>query len=208
MLTNSRGEEPEQESSEGQTQDESRFLNTLFASSGVHSALQHDSIMEASRPEVMLVEREASRVAKEAAEALRESRRQARRAEIGTPTWTGRSGGVPRFGSQNQTNGTGVGSDSLLARMRHRQSLEGPNVSSGRNSPAPLQRERGSTTPKSHVLIGQIHEFLSARGGSATSRDLVARFPDIKGPDAIAEFRKMVKQIADFKDSLWNLKED
>jgi DNA excision repair protein ERCC-6 len=159
--------------------------------------------MEASRPEVMLVEREASRVAKEAAEALRESRRQARRNDIGTPTWTGRFGGR-RFGSPSRLNGTGVESESLLAQMRHRQALE----RSTSDSPAPAQRTRGSTTPRTHVLIEQIQEFLSASGGSASSKELVARFPDIKGPDTIAEFRKMVKQIAEFKDSVWTLKED
>jgi len=165
--------------------------------------------MEASRPEVMLVEKEASRVAKEAADALRESRRQARRNDIGTPTWTGRFGGGPRFGSPNGSNGNVVGSESLLSRMRHRQALEGSNSMSSRNSPAPpVMRRQGSSTPQSHVLIGEIQEFLASKGGSAASRDLVARFPDIKGVDAIAEFRKMVKQIAEFKDSVWTLKED
>jgi hypothetical protein len=36
----------------------------------------------------------------------------------------------------------------------------------------------------------------------------VGRFSDVNGADAIAEFRKMVKQIADFKDSMWILKEE
>jgi DNA excision repair protein ERCC-6 len=198
----------EEEGPPEETQDESRLLSTLFASSGVHSALQHDSIMEASRPEVLLVEREANRVAKEAAEALRESRRQARLNDIGTPTWTGRSGGAPRFGSPSRaSNSNGVGSDSLLARMRHRQALEGMSTS-GRSSPSPAPRGRGTTTPQAHVLIGQIQEFLSNNGGSVSSRGLVGHFPDVKGADAIAEFRKMVKQIAEFKDSVWTLKED
>jgi DNA excision repair protein ERCC-6 len=179
-------------------------LSSLFASSGVHSALEHDSIMEASRPEIMLVEKEATRVAKEAADALRESRRQTRRNELGTPTWTGRSGGPPRFGSSNLSEGNGVSSDSLLSRMRHRQDLEGTSRS-GRNSPAPVP---GRSPSKAHVLIGQIQQFLTERGGTATSKDLVSRFPAIKGADAIAEFRKMVKQIADFKDSQWSLKEE
>lgn len=156
----------------------------------------------------MLVEREAARVAKEAADALRESRRQARRNDIGTPTWTGRFGGSTRFGSPSRANGSPIGSESLLARMRHRQALEGsstPSPSTSSRSTAPVQP--GSES-QAHVLIGQIQEFLSSRGGSASSRELVARFPDIKGSDAIAEFRKMVKQIAEFKDSMWTLKED
>ena len=195
----------EEPSTEQHSQDDSRLLSTLFASSGVHSALQHDSIMEASRPEVMLVEREASRVAKEAADALRESRRQARRNDIGTPTWTGRSGGPARFGSPNRTNGSAIGSESLLARMRYRQALEGSS-STASNSPAPIPQ---SDAPQSHVLlIEQIQEFLASRGGTASSKELVARFPDVKGADAIAEFRKMVKQIAEFKNSMWVLKEE
>jgi DNA excision repair protein ERCC-6 len=161
--------------------------------------------MEASLPETMIVEKEATRVAKEAADALRESRRQIRRNEFGTPTWTGRSGGVPRFGSTNVSNGNGVSSDSLLSRMRHRQALEG-NPRSDRRSPVPVTSGRSPT--KAHVLIEQIQLFLAESGGSATSKDLVSRFPDIKGTDAIAEFRKMVKQIADFKDSRWVLKEE
>jgi DNA excision repair protein ERCC-6 len=160
--------------------------------------------MEASRPEVILVEREASRVAKEAADALRESRRQARRNDIGTPTWTGRSGGPTRFGSPNRTNGSAMGSESLLARMRHRQALEGSSTVSGSPGPAP-QRD----IPQSHVaLIRQIQEFLASKRGTASSKELVARFPDVKGAEEIAEFRKMVKQIAEFKDSAWTLKEE
>jgi len=169
--------------------------------------------MEASRPEQVLVEREASRVAKEAADALRESRRQARRNDIGTPTWTGRFGGQPgqpRFGSPNRTNGnTGMGSDSLLARMRHRQVLEGSATHRTRtNSPAPVLNVNDGTKSQAHILISQIQEFMADNGGTASSKDLVFRFANIKGADAIAEFRKMVKQIAEFRDGQWILKEE
>src|SRR6202021_740163 len=98
---------------EKKTENDTGLLRSLFASSGVHSALQHDSIMEDTRPEIILVEREADRIAKEAASALRQSRQQLRRNDIGTPTWTGRFGG-------GSTPGT-VSSDTLLARMRHRR---------------------------------------------------------------------------------------
>jgi len=152
----------------------------------------------------MLVEREASRVAREAADALRESRRQARRNEIGTPTWTGRFGGQPRFGSPNRGNGAStIGSESLLARMRHRQALEGQAPSS-----PTLAARSGSSTPKSLVLISQIRDFLVENGGSASSKELVGQFAEVQGPDAIAEFRKMVKQLAEFRNSVWVLKEE
>ncbi|XP_070580138.1 DNA excision repair protein ERCC-6-like [Ptychodera flava] len=83
-------------------------LQKLFKKSGVHSALQHDNIMQAAHPDYILVEGEAERVAKEAADALKQSRRQCRTRSIGVPTWTGQSGAAgapkapakPRFGQK------------------------------------------------------------------------------------------------------------
>ncbi len=61
---------------------------------GVHSAMQHDTIMQSAQPDYALVEGEAARVAKEAARALRRSRTQCHRAGSGIPNWTGQSGAV------------------------------------------------------------------------------------------------------------------
>ncbi|KAK9238414.1 SNF2 family N-terminal domain-containing protein [Lipomyces kononenkoae] len=79
------------------------IMQSLFARSGVHSALEHEEIMNASRPDAVLVEREASRIASDAARALRESRRATRVAEVGTPTWTGRFGTAGRRPLRNPT---------------------------------------------------------------------------------------------------------
>lgn len=77
--------------------DDDRFMDGLLASSGVYSTLQHDSIMSESHPDRVLVEREASRMAQQAADALRASRKIARRADIGVPTWTGKHGAAGRL---------------------------------------------------------------------------------------------------------------
>ncbi|XP_028819956.1 DNA excision repair protein ERCC-6 isoform X2 [Denticeps clupeoides] len=53
-------------------------LSKLFKKSGIHSVMKHDSIMEASNPDYVLVEAEAERVAKDALKALKVSRRQCR----------------------------------------------------------------------------------------------------------------------------------
>ncbi|KAK9365350.1 SNF2 family N-terminal domain-containing protein [Lipomyces kononenkoae] len=79
------------------------IMQSLFAKSGVHSALEHDEIMNASRPDAVLVEREASRIASDAARALRDSRRATRVADVGTPTWTGRFGTAGRRPLRNPT---------------------------------------------------------------------------------------------------------
>lgn len=85
-------------------------LSKLFKKSGVHSALRHDVIIGDGGETVEdyeLIETEAERVAKEAVDSLRASRRQCFRAEAGVPTWTGQSGEVarskkPRFGRKSR----------------------------------------------------------------------------------------------------------
>ncbi|KAL0964148.1 hypothetical protein UPYG_G00319780 [Umbra pygmaea] len=61
-----------------QRQSDDYVLAKLFKKSGIHSVMQHDSIMEASNPDFVLVEAEANRVAKEALRALKVSRQQCR----------------------------------------------------------------------------------------------------------------------------------
>ncbi|XP_071941445.1 DNA excision repair protein ERCC-6-like [Antedon mediterranea] len=91
-------------------------LQKLFKKNGVQSAMKHDIIMESSNPDYVLVEQEAERVAKEAANALKKSRRRCMPAASGIPTWTGTLGlsgriDKPRFGLKKnskvaEVNGT------------------------------------------------------------------------------------------------------
>ncbi|KAK7930806.1 hypothetical protein WMY93_007201 [Mugilogobius chulae] len=53
-------------------------LAKLFKKSGIHSVMQHDTIMESSNPDYVLVEAEANRVAKDALKALKVSRQKCR----------------------------------------------------------------------------------------------------------------------------------
>ncbi|KAJ2845871.1 DNA repair protein rhp26, partial [Coemansia brasiliensis] len=78
--------------------EEDRVLQSLFKMSGMHSALQHDAIVngrEAANGQV--IDQEADRIASEARSALRESQRERRHLDISVPTWTGVSGraGIP-----------------------------------------------------------------------------------------------------------------
>lgn len=86
--------------------EEMSFLQSLFEAHGIHSAVNHDAIMNANDKEKTEIEEHASRVAQRAAEALSQSRMLRSRESITVPTWTGRSGaaGAPssvhrRFGS-------------------------------------------------------------------------------------------------------------
>lgn len=82
-------------------------LSRLFKKSGVHSAVQHDAIIDGEGDDYVLIEGEAEKVAKEAVESLRLSRRQCFRAEAGVPTWTGSHGSIatkPRFGKKSKNS--------------------------------------------------------------------------------------------------------
>ena len=58
----------------------------------LQTALKHDTIMEGGPADYALVEGEAEKIAKQAVEALKESRRQCWRPSSGIPTFTGQSG--------------------------------------------------------------------------------------------------------------------
>ncbi|KAM4730444.1 DNA excision repair protein ERCC-6 [Anableps anableps] len=71
-------EENEENSTEDQKKSDDYVLAKLFRKSGIHSVMQHDTIMESSNPDYVLVEAEANRVAKDALKALKISRQQCR----------------------------------------------------------------------------------------------------------------------------------
>ncbi|KAM4607513.1 DNA excision repair protein ERCC-6 [Polymixia lowei] len=71
-------ESQENKETEDQRKSDDYVLAKLFKKSGIHSVMQHDTIMEASNPDYVLVEAEANRVAKDALKALKVSRQQCR----------------------------------------------------------------------------------------------------------------------------------
>ncbi|MCL7031697.1 hypothetical protein MKW94_006812 [Papaver nudicaule] len=77
---------------DGEVDAETNVLSLLFDAQGIHSAVNHDMIMNAHEEEKVRLEEQASQVAQRAAEALRQSRMLRGRDSISIPTWTGRSG--------------------------------------------------------------------------------------------------------------------
>ena len=70
---------------------------------GIDTAMQHDTIMSSGDPDYAIVEAEATRIAKSAARALKDSRQRClgtgtTTATWGQPTWTGLHGtmGAPK----------------------------------------------------------------------------------------------------------------
>ncbi|KAM9847677.1 DNA excision repair protein ERCC-6 [Aulostomus maculatus] len=73
-------EETEDKNPADQKKSDDYVLAKLFKKSGIHSVMQHDTIMESSNPDYVMVEAEANRVARDALKALKVSRQQCRSA--------------------------------------------------------------------------------------------------------------------------------
>ena len=184
---------------------EDRIMHGIFARSGVHSALQHDQIVNGKRvirADPKLIEAEARRVANEAAEELRRAEQTARTLPIGLPTWTGQfgMGGRPQNGSSSaRPAGAGPSSSSLLARLNP--------------AAAPADTSSSSTRmPRGKDFLPLIRDFLASRRGPTASKMIIDQFNHYCTNDQrVAEFQEMLKKVATLgrgRDGrgLWTLK--
>jgi DNA excision repair protein ERCC-6 len=208
-------QKPEEQDSETQvTQDnseESQILSNLMGS-GLQSALHHDRIVESEKPEFMIVEQEAQRIADEALANLRASRIAIQDPNQFAPTWTGRSGsaGNPRsilgqYSSAPKSIGSGsaLSSASLLHRLRHGRS------SSAASSPTP--KSLSSSDSQSELAI-RIVRHMKENDNKATSSEIVKAFQLKLQANDMLIFRKILHSIAEFnrvnKQGTWVLKSE
>ncbi|CAH8359962.1 unnamed protein product [Eruca vesicaria subsp. sativa] len=216
--------------------EETNILKSLFDAHGIHSAVNHDAIINANdEEEKMRLEHQATQVAQRAAEALRQSRMLRSRESISVPTWTGRSGcaGAPssvrrRFGSTvnsrlTQTtsssvkNGISAGLSSgkapssaeLLSKIRgSKEQAIGVGLEQTPSSSSGSSSRVGSLQPE--VLIRQICSFVQRRGGSTDTSSIVNHFSDRVPAKDVPLFKSLLKEIAtlrkDPNGSVWVLK--
>lgn len=184
---------------------ESRVMEAIFARSGVHSALEHDQIVNgkvriAGDPKI--IEREAKRVAAEAAKELKIAGEVARTVPIGTPTWTGEFGiagrpSQPRIPRGFGRSRGGPTSSSILAGLQNRQSINGSADRSGSNRPGGGQSRISTPGPKGVDFMKMIRDYLVTHGGQVHTQMLVDHFNrHCATPDKTAEFKEMLKEIA------------
>ncbi|XP_038599950.1 DNA excision repair protein ERCC-6 [Tachyglossus aculeatus] len=134
----------EDEKEEDAKKNDDYVLEKLFKKSvGVHSIMKHDTIMEASNPDFVLVEAEANRVAQDALRALKISRQRCLGATSGVPTWTGNSG----------LSGAPAGIKSRFGQKRN-PTLSAPQISSkspkGKCKDADILQRDGQSVPQAH----------------------------------------------------------
>ncbi|KAL4558658.1 hypothetical protein LXL04_036859 [Taraxacum kok-saghyz] len=218
----------------GGIEDETNILRSLFDAQGIHSAVNHDVIMNANDSEKVRIDEHASQVAQRAAEALRQSRMLRSRESIAVPTWTGRSGtaGAPgrKFGSTvnsklttkttkpEEASASGSGSSAFQVGALGGKALTSSEllakirgtreqaVSDATGGGAP--RLGGAVQPE--VLIRQICSFLQERGGVSDSGSIVEYFKDRIPSKDLPVFKSLLKEIATLQKnpngSSWILK--
>ena len=225
---------------EDETQDtkasEQRIMEGIFARSGVHSALEHDQIINGKRvvsADPQIIEREARRVAEEAATELRRAEEVARTIPAGVPTWTGQFGtGGRRDQAPSSSSLPGVPSSAgILAGLTNKPVATALNASAaatsgtpdssrsstplptstggGRNAKARFQRNRLGKD-----FLPKIRDFIVAHGGKVYTQNLIDHFNRYcTTAERTAEFKAMIREIATLTKGsrgrgMWSLKEE
>jgi DNA excision repair protein ERCC-6 len=185
-----RGDPSEEKPSTG----ESRLMEGIFARSGVHSALEHDEIINGKKKvkaDRGMIEREARKVAAEAAAELRKAGAAARNVEPGTVTWTGEFGSAGR--PVNIRRGAGPSSAGILASLANRQGLSTGSSASSSRAGAPGEER----APRGKDFMTLIRDFIKRQGGSVPSQALVNHFNRMcKSEQQTVEFKHMLGEIA------------
>eukprot|EP00262_Sarcandra_glabra_P006201 TRINITY_DN18326_c0_g1_i1.p1 TRINITY_DN18326_c0_g1~~TRINITY_DN18326_c0_g1_i1.p1 ORF type:complete len:299 (+),score=60.25 TRINITY_DN18326_c0_g1_i1:36-899(+) len=193
---------------DGEVDDETHILKSLFDAQGIHSAMNHDAIMNAHDGEKVRLEETASQVAQKAAEALRQSRMLRSRDSISVPTWTGRSGaaGAPssvrkRFGStkNSQLLSTSKPPDGSSGSGTKKPNGFAVGASSGKalSSSELLARIRG--TNEEAVNDGFEHQFGPASGSNHRSENVTDRVLAKRAPKVSAKPPEVIiRQILTF----------
>ena len=191
-------EEEERKAASGAANSEARVMEGIFARSGVQSALEHDQIVNGKKvitADPKIIEKEAKRVAAEAAKELIKAGQAARNVPIGTPTWTGQFGTAGRPEQQQRGLGRGRGgpaSSSILAGLQNRQAASGvANGSTGSTA------NRNSSGPRGTDFITMIRDYLVVQGGQVHTQMLIDHFNRYcNTADKTAEFKAMLSEIA------------
>ncbi|KAL9104730.1 MAG: hypothetical protein Q9163_000342 [Psora crenata] len=197
------------------TNSEARVMESIFARSGVHSALEHDQIINGKKvitADPAIIEREAKRVASEAAKELKKAGEAARSIPVGTPTWTGQFGLAGRP-DQQQGSGRGRGGPSSASILAGLQSRRAATPSGSRNNRA---SGTGSAAPGpgGTDFIKMIRDYLVTHGGTVHTQMLIEHFNRFcNTPEKTAEFKAMLTEIASLQKGArgrgrWVLKDE
>ncbi|CAF1081670.1 unnamed protein product [Rotaria sp. Silwood1] len=200
-------------------------LSKLFKKSVVHSALQHDSIVDHSINDYVFIETEAHRYAEEAVKALRKSAQDCYSAESGIPNWGARNiQHIRRFGSRtnkdviipddDQPSSSSIikksntrisnSSSNLLKDIRERKREQSDFIVHTNGQPIEHDDEENSSNDEGLTLIRELKDYLqigTSIRGKATTGEIIDYFQKrLDGkPGLIPKFKSLLKQIANLE---------
>ncbi|EME88518.1 uncharacterized protein MYCFIDRAFT_46188 [Pseudocercospora fijiensis CIRAD86] len=234
------GEDDGQEDNSKGSNKEDRMLSSIFAGNGVASVQDHDAIINGRktvRADPTIIQREAKRVAAEAARELERAGEIARSLPAGVPTWTGQVGtagrspsppprrGGMRGGMRGGRGGRGgPSSSSVLANLQNRHIGSAANTAAGTASSAgsrdatPVGRGRAAlrNAPQGRDFLKLIRDFMMLHDGVVPAQMLVDQFDRLcrGSPERTMQFKEMLRTIATLEKgstpgrSKWRLKEE
>lgn len=217
MSGNNKRRHTETESESGESETETKpsvsadpVLNDLLDMVGVHSTLPTTGITETIRPEYILIQKEAEKIAQSALEALEKSRsddskvsKQQQQSDVDhfnrfKPTWTGKFGSNPKpFGSSIES----LDDDDNVDKITAQDILNAINerrIESSSNS-------RNSGTLK---LALDLVDYFNRIGGRVQSDRLAHAFKSqVQGSESAVVFRCLLKKVAVFdkRTRIWKL---
>ncbi|KAK8611770.1 hypothetical protein V6N13_131812 [Hibiscus sabdariffa] len=160
--------------SDGEVDEEKNILRSLFDAQGIHSAVNHDAIMNAHDEEKMRLEEQASQVAQRAAEALRKSRMLRSHDSISVPTWTGKSGAAGAPSAVRKKFGSTLNSQLVKSTSEASSSGIAAGAAAGKalSSAELLAKIRGNQ--EQAIGAGLKHQFGFASSSSSSRRPSVS----------------------------------
>lgn len=191
--------------------DNTNIMSEIFKNSGIHSAVEHDSILDksnynngsSSATSMALIDNEANRIANEAVAALKESRKLAKKTGISVPTWTGKFGAAGKYNNVNSSpkkralpgivnpisgniSGRSIGpatSNSILSNLKKKKEM---NI-----------KRKSTTSAKSQDLVTQLSTYMaSVDGNFSKSGEILSNLNvDLSDEKTVKVIRNMLKSI-------------
>ncbi|TKS85519.1 DNA excision repair protein ERCC-6 [Collichthys lucidus] len=181
-------------------------LAKLFKKSGIHSVMQHDTIMESSNPDYVLVEAEANRDA-----------------AIIKKSASKKPGSGSHFsgeGLESESNTAPLSSSSLLAKMKARNHLSVPCKRDEAEEEEDTAGAPGTSSspapPTEHdELLVDLRNFVAFQAnvdGQATTQEVLEYFKPRLTQQQAPVFRELLRSICDFnrtsgQEGIWRLKQ-
>ncbi|KAI1213515.1 SNF2 family N-terminal domain-containing protein [Annulohypoxylon truncatum] len=194
-----------------ESKEEKNLMRGLFSRAGVHSALEHDKIMNGNKPgtDPRLFQRDVAITEAEATASLERAAKKARSVPIGVVTWTGERGHAG--GPSNIRRGRGGPSSAgVLAGLADRQ---GRNAPTNGSSVPPLVASNTNIGTKEFEKL--IPEYVKAQGGRVPTKALVDHFnPFCVTKKQTEQFKIALNQVAQMQQrgssmrGIWTVKKE